>query len=491
MFIASLLVIPAGNQQPCQHFQASHLLLRQNDSCSAPTILLSSDGFREVPSSTPSGSNSAVYQSCEAALRATWTIKAVNEASQPKGHGSWACAQMNNPLVFLVQFIASLLVIPAGNQQPCQHFQASHLLLRQNDSCSAPTILLSSDGFREVPSSTPSGSNSAVYQSCEAALRATWTIKAVNEASQPKGHGSWACAQMNNPLVFLVQVRKRVGKCFRSSERCLVVLPCPAVLLDAMSDVVYITKLVLLAGDVETNPGPDMAELSRQLKQIAEDIKEIKEERLTAIDNKLEHLSFLEDKLSSCTEQITNLQQVVSSLELRLDDLENRSRRSNLIVYGMPEEEDENNESLERSVNKKVVKDSLQLDEVAIERIHRLGRPEENKTRPIILKLLDFRDKAKVLRNCHKLKGTAFAISEDFSPRVRDIRRNLWKYGKPEKNSGGKVSLVYDKLKINGELYFWDDVKKDVCLVTSASNQTKNQDTEARTLRPRRQQRPK
>ncbi|XP_075526645.1 uncharacterized protein LOC142558388 [Dermacentor variabilis] len=70
-------------------------------------------------------------------------------------------------------FIASLLVIPVVNQQPCQHFPATHVLLLQNDSSSAPLILQSSDGFCDVPSSTPSGSNSAVFQSCVAALRAS------------------------------------------------------------------------------------------------------------------------------------------------------------------------------------------------------------------------------------------------------------------------------------------------------------------------------
>ncbi|KAH8037878.1 hypothetical protein HPB51_018366 [Rhipicephalus microplus] len=43
--------------------------------------------------------------------------------------------------------------------------------------------------------------------------------------------------------------------------------------------------------------------------------------------------------------------QVIETLQKRIDDLENRSRRSNLIVYGLAEQEGETSESLEQAVN--------------------------------------------------------------------------------------------------------------------------------------------
>uniref|UniRef100_A0A6G5A9P1 Uncharacterized protein n=1 Tax=Rhipicephalus microplus TaxID=6941 RepID=A0A6G5A9P1_RHIMP len=203
----------------------------------------------------------------------------------------------------------------------------------------------------------------------------------------------------------------------RSDCLFLIVLPCPRLLCDPLCNLsCYLRDLLLLAGDVETNPGPDLKQISQQLTQIAGDIKEIKEERLTAIESKLEKLAALDEKILDCTTKVSALEKVVSGLELKLDELENRSRRSNLIVYGIPEDEKEDEESLEQVINNTVAKGVLKIEPVSIERIHRLGKRSANKTRPIIFKLLDDRDKTKILKNCHKLKDTDISISEDFFP---------------------------------------------------------------------------
>lgn len=85
----------------------------------------------------------------------------------------------------------------------------------------------------------------------------------------------------------------------------------------------------------------------------------------------------------------------------------------------------------------------------------------------MILKLLDFRDKVTILRNCTKLKGTAFSVGEDFSNRIRDIRKKLWRVAKTKKEAGDKVFLVYDKLKVNEDLYRWDEETNDIVLISA------------------------
>lgn len=139
-------------------------------------------------------------------------------------------------------------------------------------------------------------------------------------------------------------------------------------------------------------------------------------------------------------------------------------------MYGIPEDEKEDEESLEQVINNTVAKGVLKIEPVSIERIHRLGKPSANKTRPIIFKLLDDRDKTKILKNCHKLKDTDISISEDFSQRVRNIRKKLWDSAKPNKESGQKVHLVYDKISIDRILYRWDDTVNDKVMIGEAKN---------------------
>ncbi|XP_077511941.1 uncharacterized protein LOC144122734 [Amblyomma americanum] len=281
-----------------------------------------------------------------------------------------------------------------------------------------------------------------------------WAIYCHPTRAAATGHGSATRMRFtDNPFLLLVQVRKRYGVCIRSNNPFLLVLPCPRLLFDVT---VSLRKLLLLGGDIEANPGPDTAQILTQLQEIASDIKEIKEKRLADIDNKLDALARLEKQVTSCQEQVAQMSEVIERLEERIDDLDNRSRRCNLIVYGLSESEEETKETLRERVNKDIVQDKLDLDAVAIERIHRLGQPAGNKIRPVIMKLLDYREKESILKRGFKLKNSDLSIGEDFSRKIRDIRKKLWDSAKPNRDNGDKVSLSFNKLYINGQAFVWD-----------------------------------
>lgn len=221
--------------------------------------------------------------------------------------------------------------------------------------------------------------------------------------------------------------------------------------------------LLTCCGDVEENPGPNTEEMLRSLMK---DMKEIKAtisasslklnettQKLTSIETKLDGLS---STVCDYTSRVDDLQKTVDQLILKVDDLENRSRRNNLIIYGITEPQGEQLESLEE-VTQKILRDTLSVHDVKIERIHRLGKPNPSKDRPVIFKLVDGRDKPGILKNCRKLKGTNYSISEDFSPRIQAIRKKLWEVTKENRERGEKVALLFDKVKINTKLFRWDE----------------------------------
>ncbi|XP_077492093.1 uncharacterized protein LOC144102810 [Amblyomma americanum] len=289
----------------------------------------------------------------------------------------------------------------------------------------------------------------------------TQAIKGTHAHFATTGHGSIDRMRSTNPFVFLVQESKKYEKCFRSNDLFLLVLACPRLCCLLQVFTFCLRKLLLLAGDIESNPGPDMTRILQQLNDIAVDIKDMKENRLVNIENKLDALSRLENRVMSCQEQVSCMSTTIERLEARLEQLENYSRRSNLIIYGIPESEEERNETLEETVNKDIFHDILGLDPIPIERIHRLGKPAIDKTRPVILKLLDSRHKTVILKNGKKLKGKDYSIGEDFSQNVRELRKKLWDSAKPNRDKKERVSLVFDKLYINNIPYVWDYEKND------------------------------
>lgn len=243
--------------------------------------------------------------------------------------------------------------------------------------------------------------------------------------------------------------------------------------------------LLLLSGDVELNPGPD----TQILAAVLSTVKRI-EQGQTAILNEIKQLSERQESTESALNQlstrVTSIETELATLRSaptgvapsemltaevssqlsrivsRCDDAENRLRRSNLLFLGI---DDEVNETWRVSEKKILDFCSLKLDITLcsgdIERAHRLGQFTGDKSRPIIVKLLRFKDKETILSAGHKLRGTRFAIREDFCPAVRQARANLLKFAKEK---GSAFKLRFDKLHIDKHVYTYDNTSDSVRL---------------------------
>lgn len=58
--------------------------------------------------------------------------------------------------------------------------------------------------------------------------------------------------------------------------------------------------------------------------------------------------------------------------------------------------------------------------------------------------------------NCRKLKGTTINIRNDYAKKTVYARKMLWQSCETEKAKGAKVEFIHNKLKVNDELYQWD-----------------------------------
>lgn len=156
-----------------------------------------------------------------------------------------------------------------------------------------------------------------------------------------------------NPFLYLLQARKCYEKAHRSNNVGLLLLPCPRPLIEVASSMHALFRtLLLLRGDVETNPGLDDVSIAEQLKAIAKDIQDIKKgrtetnQKLDAVNKKLERIGILEKQVTESNEKIVKIEQNMSFFARKVDELEKRSCRLNLIIYGLDEQESESTQSL-------------------------------------------------------------------------------------------------------------------------------------------------
>ncbi|KAK4874019.1 hypothetical protein RN001_013379 [Aquatica leii] len=127
----------------------------------------------------------------------------------------------------------------------------------------------------------------------------------------------------------------------------------------------------------------------------------------------------IEDKMNQLLTKCDNMEKTIKNYETdneilrnKLDDLEQYTRRNSLRIWGIKEERNENVENQVLNVCNNQL--GLTLSNNDIDRCHRIGM-QGNKTRPIIVKFIGYRQRAMVFSAKKKLKGTGVQIREDLT----------------------------------------------------------------------------
>ena len=173
-----------------------------------------------------------------------------------------------------------------------------------------------------------------------------------------------------------------------------------------------------------------------EIKNIKKDVEELKDS--------IEHTEDVVDlKIKKVEEKIEHLKEnFKNNVENKPIELEDRSRRENIRVDGLIEEEGETWDATEIKVSN-LLQNKLGLTNVQIDRAHRTGRKGREYPRTIVAKLSNYKDKEKILKNRKKLKGTDIYINEDFSKETVSHRKKLWSQVKKLRAEGKFAFLQY------------------------------------------------
>lgn len=149
----------------------------------------------------------------------------------------------------------------------------------------------------------------------------------------------------------------------------------------------------------------------------------------------------------SFADEVMIIKEDLKEIHNNIDYLENQSRRNNLVFGGIEERGKESwAESEEKVLN--ILKDKMDIQNVIIERAHRVGKPKPQKSRPIVAKFLNYKDREAVLYNARNLRGTSLYVREDLSDRVLEKRRAQIHLLKEARVKGKIAFFNYDRLVI-------------------------------------------
>ena len=161
-----------------------------------------------------------------------------------------------------------------------------------------------------------------------------------------------------------------------------------------------------------------VSELKMSLEYTQKEVDELKQEvKKYHEDKKHDH-----DVIKTLKEDLHASEKVIKELEDRANYQEDYSRRNNLQIIGLDERP--GGETWEQTAVRvtQLIEEKLELPNTELERAHRVGRRDDNRSRPIIARFAKFGDREAVMRNVTKLRGTKIFINEDLCPASQSIR---------------------------------------------------------------------
>ncbi|KOB58179.1 Endonuclease-reverse transcriptase [Operophtera brumata] len=158
--------------------------------------------------------------------------------------------------------------------------------------------------------------------------------------------------------------------------------------------------------------------------------------------------SNIDKKFATLELKYNTLQKSVDMQSQRIQQLERKIRKKNLIFFGV-EESERNYFDLQQGILDILEqKMGLNCNETNIEEVRRLGMKDDGKKRPIVVTLNTLGVKINILKNKKKLDCTPYYIKEDFPPEILEERKKLSAQLLEERNNGRKAFLKYNKLII-------------------------------------------
>ena len=208
------------------------------------------------------------------------------------------------------------------------------------------------------------------------------------------------------------------------------------------------TTLDKLTMEIKNNNGrlnnimKEIDDLKRLIESI-ETCQNIKDEELKDTGNLIDKIK------ETFKSEIEKLKKDNDDTNNKLRILEDRSRRDNLRFDGIEEWEEESWADTEQNL-KDTLSDILGIQNVKIERAHRVGDKKRSPCRTIVAKLSSFKMKERILAEAKKMKPKGIQIYEDFSKATVEIRKKNWEKVKDLRAQNKYAILVYDKIYTTG-----------------------------------------
>ena len=179
------------------------------------------------------------------------------------------------------------------------------------------------------------------------------------------------------------------------------------------------------------------------------DLKSTNQRRQTVIAN-------LERDQTRSQQSIRTLNCQVQRMKCALTKQETYSRKQNIVIDGLREDENDDLENKLRNLFTNILNLNVAISD--LDKFHRIGTANKDKPRPVLVRCMSQGVRDSILVACPLLKGKNIYVSEDLPAETRRQRADLRLARNHAASLGKEVSLKGDFLYIEGIKYTYDSL---------------------------------
>lgn len=195
-------------------------------------------------------------------------------------------------------------------------------------------------------------------------------------------------------------------------------------------------------------------------KQKASEAKEIATHALDLASGGKDLAKECMEQTSDFENKLENIEKENKLLRQQIQQMNDYSRRENLILEGLEDDCNETHETLQKKLHT-FIKDKLAVvdaSNIQIDKFHRLGKSDPERCRAVIMRFKSTGDRMNIWNKRKNLKGSKYYLKEDFSPATKEARHKLNPYLRAARAAGRRATLVGEKLLVNGARYTVEDM---------------------------------
>ncbi|KAL4234829.1 hypothetical protein ACF0H5_006470 [Mactra antiquata] len=160
----------------------------------------------------------------------------------------------------------------------------------------------------------------------------------------------------------------------------------------------------------------------------------------------MDHFSeMMNSDIAACSMHLESHDSRLERLEQQMDYFESESKKNNLRIFGLPEDNNEDNDILKYKITNDILKVAYPEDSVpndCIEFTKRIGNKGNFKSRMVLVKFKSFDIKSAIFGARDSLRGKGLRVSSDLTTYQRSELRKLSKSGRKGYFKNGRLVVL-------------------------------------------------